>query len=562
MQVKKFITKSGQEVELSKVTVVIGPNNSGKSQTLIDINSWMTTRSKLPVIIEQLEHDFGGDFEQILAMGNPEIDKRDERRHRLMGLGSSLLGSADQQVSLEGLRNQFENSDKSHFLQVFGNFLIGHLTADRRLQIAKEVDAVRPSREPPQSLLHVLYRFPDMEVAFRKVFANAFGLSVRLDSSEGKVICLRVAKEFPDLPEDQRKQLPIMQSLQRLDDQGDGFLSFSGIALSVLLASERLLMIDEPEAFLHPAQSRELGRWIAELMSKAKGQAILVTHDPNFLEGVVSQGGDVSVIRVARDGDANKFVRMAPEGIKKLASSPLLISQKILESLFFKGVILTEGESDRIVYQAVASVLGLDSEIKFVSGHNKQSLHSVVRLFKSLGVPVIAIADFDVFNSEKEFTRLVEAVGTSSPEKFAESRQMVASFVGDYSDEELRETALASLKKSLEEVQSGTLGPEEIDGKVAEVRKSLSKWRKVKKLGLNYFKDNEEQWTFVNDLLSELKQEGLYIVPVGELESWFGVSKGDPERISKALETVSAEQAPVELREFIGSAANSVSSSA
>lgn len=45
-----------------------------------------------------------------------------------------------------------------------------------------------------------------------------------------------------------------MKPYTMLQEQGDGFRSFVGIVLSILLSKDKIILIDEPEAFLHPTQ--------------------------------------------------------------------------------------------------------------------------------------------------------------------------------------------------------------------------------------------------------------------------------------------------------------------
>ena len=58
MKLKSFITKNGDTVSLGKVTVFVGPNNSGKSQTLRDIRERMVNGLKSkPIIISQFNFE-------------------------------------------------------------------------------------------------------------------------------------------------------------------------------------------------------------------------------------------------------------------------------------------------------------------------------------------------------------------------------------------------------------------------------------------------------------------------------------------------------------------------
>ena len=96
------------------------------------------------------------------------------------------------------------------------------------------------------------------------IFKRAFNMEIKLDYSEMAELSFKIAKAFPNIPENPRAAFPIMSTFQRLDEQGDGFRSFVGVVLSILMCKDRLILLDEPEAFLHPAQAKILGEWIGE----------------------------------------------------------------------------------------------------------------------------------------------------------------------------------------------------------------------------------------------------------------------------------------------------------
>lgn len=81
-------------------------------------------------------------------------------------------------------------------------------------------------------------------------------MEITLDYSSMLKLCFRVAKIMPDIPEDPRKAYPITNKLGKIEEQGDGFRSLVGIILGLLFSKGRIVLLDEPEAFLHPAQAR------------------------------------------------------------------------------------------------------------------------------------------------------------------------------------------------------------------------------------------------------------------------------------------------------------------
>src|SRR5690625_5482020 len=142
---------------------------------------------------------------------------------------------------------------------------------------------------------------------------------------------LRIADEFEEIPQDPRKAFPIISQYQILDDQGDGYKSFAGVILSLLLSKNRVVLLDEPEAFLHPAQARQLGYWIAEHSTEIDGQIIVATHNSNFLSGILASSQEVDIYRLNRDGDNTEFNLMPAEDRKstRLNSSHVAISYAV-----------------------------------------------------------------------------------------------------------------------------------------------------------------------------------------------------------------------------------------
>jgi hypothetical protein len=69
---------------------------------------------------------------------------------------------------------------------------------------------------------------------------------------------LGVPTEPATVPPPSRANLDAVLSLPLLHEQGDGVRSFVGLLHS--LARLPLVLIDEPEAFLHPPHARLLGR--------------------------------------------------------------------------------------------------------------------------------------------------------------------------------------------------------------------------------------------------------------------------------------------------------------
>ena len=70
MKLKSFKNKSDQtEIVLNNITVLVGPNNVGKSQTLRDIKNLLELGNNArPVIVSDADFDFPDNFDSFLGL--------------------------------------------------------------------------------------------------------------------------------------------------------------------------------------------------------------------------------------------------------------------------------------------------------------------------------------------------------------------------------------------------------------------------------------------------------------------------------------------------------------
>ena len=71
--------------------------------------------------------------------------------------------------------------------------------------------------------------------------------------------------------------------LPALEIQGDGMRSFTGALLSLLVHPRNIVLMDEPEAFLHPPQAKRLAETIAD-ETDSNSQLFLSTHDMEIVK--------------------------------------------------------------------------------------------------------------------------------------------------------------------------------------------------------------------------------------------------------------------------------------
>jgi predicted ATPase len=97
--------------------------------------------------------------------------------------------------------------------------------------------------------------------------------------------------------------------------------SFAGVLLATSVGRESIMLIDEPEAFLHPPQARLLGTTLVQDRNKEQ-QLFIATHSTDMLRGVLdTESTDVRVVRIRRNGLTNTVRLLSNDRIKELWGS-------------------------------------------------------------------------------------------------------------------------------------------------------------------------------------------------------------------------------------------------
>ncbi|MCC6588294.1 MAG: AAA family ATPase, partial [Bryobacterales bacterium] len=123
---------------------------------------------------------------------------------------------------------------------------------------------------------------------------------------------------------------------------------------SELLAGDpNILLIDEPEAFLHPSLASKLGHEVARAALSADKRVFASTHSPQFVVGCIQSGAPINIIRLTYRGGVATARVLPSDEILELMRHPLLRSTGVLSGLFYEFVVVTESDADRAFYQEV-----------------------------------------------------------------------------------------------------------------------------------------------------------------------------------------------------------------
>lgn len=553
MQIEYLENKNGEKIDLNKFTVLVGPNNAGKSRTLKDIHEhFVNGKNAKYVIVESLGTTKPQSFDEVIK-DLKLMDHPNAVDHKIIrAIGPKLTNNEEISFRVENFERQYNQSEDYSFS--FGNiakFRITHLDAESRLRVAKKTNSYNPHESPPQNILQALFGNGEIESELQDAFVESFDTEIKLDYSGMTQLALRIANEFEDIPKDPREAYPVFSKYQMLDDQGDGYKSFAGVILSLLLSKNRVVLLDEPEAFLHPAQAKQLGYWIAEHSTKIDGQIIVATHNSSFLAGILTSSQDVDIYRLNRDGDNTQFNLMPSDATENLAKSPLLSSQRILDAIFHTGVVVCEADADRAVYQTVATKELGNNDLIFIHAHNKQTIPRVVKLFKDASIPVSSIADLDLINSSS----LIELAELCTDDvelinELKEFQKKVEEEILGAENKEILKNLKGEVVVFLEQLEKDKHELSGARSALNRLRNDASDWKIMKVDGIEAFSDELKEEA--EHIISKLKEIGVFLPHVGELEGWMDLETRRKNKwIVEALYKIHDGNSSKELKDFV-----------
>lgn len=554
LRITKVAFPSGASFLASRLNVFIGPNNSGKTQALKDLFRKGVSQTGRCLVLEKVDFKEIANLDRDLLAAVHVGQKKtlSQQTDQIRGLSSDLRSGSEFEWHIDHFKENPRSAHQSSLPTELKVMQFGFLEGASRLELTKQVESHNPQIDPPENLLQALFvDKTGAEAKLSRAIKEAFGLEIRLDYTAMRGLCFRVALDFDGIDPDPRLAFQQMQQKPLLDSEGDGIRSYVAIVLAVLLCKDRIILIDEPEAFLHSSHQRSLGRWLSKQVNESEYQIFIATHSASFLSGLVGSGEDASIVRLSRDARGNHVNLMTSDQLKDLANSPLLSSQRILESLFHRGVVVCEADSDRIVYQAVADRCVNDHEHQFVFAHDKQTLKPVAALLQQASVPYSVIADLDMIHHETELVELVQAM--SKDVDLAEIKKLrgaLSEFVEAMPEHLIEANLKTDIERLASDVSNDTVaGVLRIRAALKRVLKENNNWADLKRQGIGVF--SGQQALEAERLLALLASIGLFLVPVGSLESWIKLEANKQHWAPKALAEIANGRTPPALIDFV-----------
>lgn len=480
-------------IEAMPITVFVGPNNSGKSKILTEIQQFCSSGNKNAnnLIIDEIElSSIPEDMIENKILGvklKPDIGESLQPDHIFVGKGPTRH-QVNEALFKQALTHP--NAQPTHTCPWYLSYNTLILNGSNRINLVNQQSAGN-LQQPAHTSFQVLFRDDSKREEVRRIIYEAFEQYLVIDPTNLGHLNLRLSKEPPKDNMQERgihaEAVEFHANAIPIAEASDGVKAFTGMVTEMIAGDPSVLLMDEPEAFLHPSLSFKLGKEVSGIMSGSDKRLFVSTHSPNFVMGCIQSGAPVNIVRLTyRNGVAT--ARILPnDDILKLMRNPLLRSTGVLSGLFYEFVIVTESDADRAFYQEINDRLLKYSDGRgipnclFLHAQNKQTVKTIIKPLRDLGIPVAGIVDIDVLK---------------------DGGSIWTSFLDSGFIPEIEREPLANLRGALK-------------NKFDDSGKNMKKDG-----GINILQDDDKEG--VQNLFSKLGDYGLFVVPNGELESWLG----------------------------------------
>ena len=539
------------EMEPNDVVVLVGPNNAGKSLALRELEAYVggTPDTKVVVLANTDKVGDPDSFEEFVR-DNTRVESSNQGQNlNIQGFGISLgMGGSDLASMWPRGIGQF----RSLFCRSIGT--------ENRINDSDPPAAIDIFHESPSHPIHLLYD-DRVENRISAYFRQAFGLDLILYRAGGRTSHLLVGERLkPKCGEDRISATyckRLMDSTEELRTQGDGMRSFASVILHLLAPlTPSVLLLDEPEAFLHPPQARVLGSVIGNERSE-RAQLFVATHSPDVLEGLVNvAAGHLKVLRMQRDDNVNRVKILDKERVQEISLDPFMKYSSVLSGVFHERVVVCEGDSDCMFYNSLLAIPQVHGDfypdVLFIHSGGKHKMPNLGKALVSLGVPADLIVDMDVLNDLGLFRRIVESL-EGDWTQFELSAKAVNTAIEQQRSSLAVNDLKVEIRKILDQAQNTTTNLDSLKVDIQAQFNKASPWDAIKSSGELALPAGQATIHY-RTLQSLCRDIGLWIVPVGKLEGFCKLVGGHgPSWVQVVMEQFDLETAPEleEAREFV-----------
>ena len=512
--IKKIKFNDNTEIELNNddIVVFVGANNVGKSRVLKDIKNDILESSSKKVIVDEIEYQ-DTNFE--------EINMRNYFKNNFELGPNGYDIAVDVNHTHNYNEHNFQNvkSGDKHFYKVLFSFL----STESRLNMTAPISYSFINDKLRFNVMRKLERDKKNITTLNDIVFSCFGK--KIDISEGtwqnavyKLYKFGTKDEIDkSVSADTREARCLLESLENLNDQGDGIRSAVAILASLITTTHSLYLIDEPETFLHPPQARILGRNIVDLSQNK--QCFISTHNIDLLRGMLEKDyARIKIIKINRTDNVNEFHVLDNDSIKVVSDDKNLKYSNILNGLFYNTVVLCENESDCKFYSALLEKIDNDcyQNTLFCAVGGKDQFKIIIPLLNKLKINFLVIADLDLINNRDKLKDLINSIETNKYNQISSIHNDFLNLFESKTDDQVKKQSEIK-EEILSFITDTPYMSDETASKIRQVLKNISHLKLLKNCGKSCLPAGECVQKY-NQIINFLNKSNIFVVECGEIE--------------------------------------------
>lgn len=512
--IKKIKFNDNTEIELNNddIVVFVGANNVGKSRVLKDIKNDILESSSKKVIVDEIEYQ-DTNFE--------EINMRNYFKNNFELGPNGYDIAVDVNHTHNYNEHNFQNvkSGDKHFYKVLFSFL----STESRLNMTAPISYSFINDKLRFNVMRKLERDKKNITTLNDIVFSCFGK--KIDISEGtwqnavyKLYKFGTKDEIDkSVSADTREARCLLESLENLNDQGDGIRSAVAILASLITTTHSLYLIDEPETFLHPPQARILGRNIVDLSQNK--QCFISTHNIDLLRGMLEKNyARIKIIKINRTDNVNEFYVLDNDSIKVVSDDKNLKYSNILNGLFYNTVVLCENESDCKFYSALLEKIDNDcyQNTLFCAVGGKDQFKIIIPLLNKLKINFLVIADLDLINNRDKLKDLINSIETNKYNQISSIHNDFLNLFESKTDDQVKKQSEIK-EEILSFITDTPYMSDETASKIRQVLKNISHLKLLKNCGKSCLPAGECVQKY-NQIINFLNKSNIFVVECGEIE--------------------------------------------
>ena len=430
IHIENFKSIKALDIELDRVNILVGGNNSGKTSILQAIQFGCSIAQSLKIIAgtkkinttdfvrtieaKELVYSPLKDVQALARGGKLKDTKKNEYNNILItyqdeseeetrieikkGTNRNIMAS----VNVNELSKRFGELDKPMCMFVPGLAGIPYNEEFKSESIVRKAASKGDANEVIRNVLLLLSKDKQEWSRFQSEFQDIFP-TMRIEVSFNEKI-----DDYIDVRIIEKKDPDAKESNLPLDAAGTGVLQAIQILSYVSVYQPQILILDEPDAHLHPNNQRRILNYIFGLAEERDFQIILSTHSRH----VVDLSKDVAKLMWVKNGE----IQQEEEGnVRMLMEIGALDRGDLLKNGFVEYVFITEDSTDLDMTKTFLLSNGFDLntvDIWSYSGCSKVDTAIILANFikeHAPGTKIILHRDRD-YLSEEEVSKYIERV--------------------------------------------------------------------------------------------------------------------------------------------------------